>query len=224
MIDWQIISTAVILSGLVITTAFVVLIPDWRLAAFALVVQYITAAALLVQAVPPQLVGVRVLSGAWAILILYVTLRQKTKTLRRAAETAQDDATLESLERLQPQPIFIVSFPFRLFALALVAVGIIGIASSMSFLGLTPDVLFGGLWLTTAGVLVAILSRDVVRFGMGILLFTSGFTILETATEASLLLFGLLNIADLLLALVIAHLSALPTRANLAQRRRGEGE
>ncbi len=220
MIDWQIISTAVILSGLVITTAFVVLIPDWRLAAFALVAQYITAAALLVQAVPPQLVGVRVLSGAWAILILYITLRQKTKTWRRAEEAAQDDATLEQLQR---QPIFIVSFPFRLFALALVAVGIIGIASSMSFLGLTPDVLFGGLWLTTAGVLVAILSRDVVRLGMGILLFTSGFTILETATEASLLLFGLLNIADLLLALVIAHLSALPTPANLAQRRRGEG-
>lgn len=200
--DWQTLSTLVILSGLVITAAFVVLIPDWRLAAFALVAQYIIAAALLAQAMPAQLVGVRVLSGAWAILILYVTLRQKTETLR--------------------SPIFIVSFPFRLFALALIAVGIIGIASSMSFLGLTPDVLFGGLWLTTTGLLVAILSREVVRLGMGLLLFTSGFTILETATEASLLLFGLLNIADLLLALVIAHLSALPVRANLAQRRRGQ--
>lgn len=217
MINWQTFSTAVILSGLVITAAFVILIPDWRLAAFALVAQYITAAALLVQAVPPQLVGVRVLSGAWAILILYVTLRQKAKALSRAEQNA------DALERVPRYPVFIVSFPFRLFALALVAVGIIGIASSMSFLGLTPDVLFGGLWLTTAGVLVAILSRDVVRLGMGILLFTSGFTILETATEASLLLFGLLNIADLLLALVIAHLSALPARAHLAQRRRGEG-
>lgn len=219
MIDWQFFSTAIILSGLVITSAFVVLTPDWRLASFALVAQYITAAALLAKAIPPELVGVRVFSGAWAILILYLTLRQKVETQRRAA---QDDATPEALERLRYQPVFIVGFPFRLFALALIAVGIIGIASSMSFLGLTPDVLFGGLWLTTAGLLVAILSRDVVRLGMGILLFTSGFTILETATEASLLLFGLLNIADLLLALVVAHLGALPP-ANIAQRRRGEG-
>lgn len=221
MIDWQTFSTAIILSGLVITSGFVVLTPDWRLASFALVVQYITAAALLAKAIPSELVGVRVFSGAWAILILYFTLRQKAETLRRAA---QDDATPDALERLRYQPVFIVGFPFRLFALALIAVGIIGIASSMSFLGLTPDVLFGGLWLTTAGLLVAILSRDVVRLGMGILLFTSGFTILETATEASLLLFGLLNIADLLLALVIAHLGALPPPANVAQRRRGEGE
>ena len=79
-----------------------------------------------------------------------------------------------------------------------------------------------GLWLIASGIIVAILSRDVLRLGLGILMFTSGFCILETATESSLLLYGLLNISDLLLALVIANLAALPPDPTSARRRRGE--
>lgn len=222
--DFQLLSTAVILSGLVITASFVVLIPDWRLALFALVVQYLIAAALLAGLIPGRMVAVRALSGALAMLILYFTLRQKAEQYRRLLRQASGDAAPDAVNRWHRRQVFVVGFPFRLFALALLAVGLGGIASSMSFLGLTRDVLFGGLWLIAAGVLVAILSRDVLRLGLGILLFTSGFTILETATEASLLLYGLLNISDLLLALVIAHLGALPVPDTDQQRRRGEAE
>lgn len=224
MIDLQVFSTAVILSGLVITAAFIVLIPDWRLALFALAVQYIVAAFLLSELVPIQIAIVRALSGALAALILYLTLRQKSERLKRAFRDAHDDASLDAAEKMYRREVFVVGFPFRLFALALVVVGIIGIASSMSFLELTADVLFSSMWLITAGILVSILSRDVLRLGLGILMFTCGFGILEMAMEASLLLFGLLNISDLLIALVIAHLGALPMSGIGLQRRHGENE
>lgn len=209
MPDLQTLSVVVIPIGLIITAAFIVLIADWRLALFALAAHYIVVAALLAQLIPLPMALVRVVSGGLAMLILYFTARQQREEYRRARRAAAE-TELAAVEQLYRRAVFAVGFSFRLFALALVAVGILGIASSMSFLGLPPDILFSGMWLSTTGILVAILSRDVLRLGVGILVFTSGFSILETATETSLLLYGLLNIADLLLALAIAHLSALP--------------
>jgi hypothetical protein len=212
--DLQTISGANILIGLVVTAAFVVLIADWRLALYALTAQYVLSAILLVAMIPPAIAVVRAISGALAMAILYLTLRHAADERRRTQVAAGEMA--------RQYQVFVVGFPFRLFALALVAVTIIGIASSMTFLSLPADVLFSSLWLISAGVLVAILSRDVLRLGLGILMFTGGFCILETATEGGLLLYGLLNISDLLLVLVIAHLGALPMEEGNERRRRGE--
>lgn len=222
MIDLQTISAASVLVGLVITAAFIVLVPDWRLALFALLAQYLLSAAMLGALIPFPMAIVRALSGALAILMLYLTLRQKADEYYRARREAEDDLARAVVDRLYRQQVFVVGFLFRLFALALIAVMIIGIVSSMSLLSVTPTVLFGGVWLMATGILVSILSRDVLRLGLGILMFTGGFCLLETATEASLLLYGLFNIADLLLALVIAHLSTLPTPDADARQRRGE--
>ena len=218
MPDFQTVSTATIFIGLVVTVAFVVLIPDWRLGLYALAAQYVVAAVLLATLVPLPIALVRVVSGELTLIILYFTARQRLEIFRRAYRAATDDAAREAVAQRYWRQIFVVGFPFRLFALALVAVGIIGLVSSMSFLGLTADILFSGVWLMMGGILVAILSRDVLRLGLGILIFTSGFCILEIATEESLLLYGLLNIADLLIALVIAHLGALPISDMLDQR------
>jgi hypothetical protein len=214
--------SANVLVGLIVTAACIVLIADWRIALFALLAQYLLAAFLLVGLVPIPMAIVRVISGAFATTILYFTFRRAEDQHRRDLADAEDDAARLVVERLYRLQAFVVGLPFRVFALGLVAVGIIGIASSMTFLGLSADILFSGLWLIAAGVLIAILSRDVLRLGLGILMFTSGFVILETATESSLLLYGLINISDLLLALVIANLAALPPDEVGLRRRRGE--
>lgn len=224
MPDFQTLSTVIIFAGFIITAAFIVLVPDWRLALFALVVQYLVAAALLIGLVPFQIAMVRLASGALAILILYLTLRQKAERAKQALQQAQDAESFAAAERLYWREVFVVGFPFRLFALALIAVGIVGIASSIDFLDLPVDVLFSGMWLITSGILVAILSRDVLRLGLGILMFTNGFSILEMTTEESLLLFGLLVISDLLIALVVAHLGAMPAYSTEQHRRHGESE
>lgn len=214
--------SANILIGLIVAAALIVLLADWRIALFALLAQYLLSAALLAGLVPLPMAIIRVVSGAFAAAILYFTFRHAADNHRRDLAQAEDAAARLVVERLYRLQVFVVGLPFRVFALALIAVGIIGIASSMTFLGLSPDILFSGLWLIAAGVLVAILSRDVLRLGLGILLFTNGFVILETATESSLLLYGLINISDLLLALVIANLAALPPAESGLRRRRGE--
>lgn len=199
-VDLATLSSVILLIGLASSVSLVVLVADWRLAILVLVIHYILAAILLGSLVVFPIALVRIVSGALAALILYFTARQ-TQWRDRAA------------------PVFIIGFTFRLFALALVAASIAGIASSMTFLSLAPSSLFGGLFLIAIGVLVAILSRDVLRLGVGILIFSSGFCIFETGIELSLFLYGLLNIADLLLAVVIAHLSKISRDEEWTDRR-----
>ncbi len=186
--DLSFLSELDILLGLVFTASLIVLNPDWRLALYALTAQYVLTALLLSQILQPSPAILRAFSGALATTILYVTLRRLTEQRRAALIQLDGEPPLDSIERLYRPEVFVVGFPFRVFAIAFVAVGIVGIASSMTFLGLSAYVLFSGLWLIAMGILVATVSRDVLRLGLGILLFSSGFCILESAVEGSLFL------------------------------------
>lgn len=206
--DPQTLSQLGILLGLILTAGLVLLEPGWRTGLFALVFQYVLLTLLLTATVHPAVALVRLLSGALVILMLYITMRRV-----EIANRAVPPEVLMAIygEPAVPSlPVFNVGLTFRFIAGAFVAVAIIGVASSMTFLGLPAFVLFGSLWLIAAGILVAILSRAPLRLGLGILTFTGGFNVLETATDGGLFLYGLLNISDLLLALVIAHLALLP--------------
>ncbi len=206
--DPETLSQLGILIGLILTAALALLVPAWRTGLFALMFQYGLLTLLLTTLVHPAVASVRLLSGALVVLMLYITMRRVAM-----ANRAIPPEVLMAIygEQAPPSPpVFSVGFTFRFFAGALVAVAIIGAASSMNFLSLPAFVLFGSLWLIAAGIIVAALSRDPLRLGLGILTFTSGFNLLETATDGGLFLYGLLNISDLLLALVIAHLTLLP--------------
>lgn len=207
--DLSSLSGPAILLGLIFTAAIILLIRSWRPALFALLLQYIFVALLLTTFVSVNVAIVRVVSGIFVSIILFITMRQMEEADRRTRMDPTDPSLDRATARLYLPRIFHVDFPFRLIAVAFVTVSIVGASSSMSFLGLPAHVLFGSLWLISAGILVSVLSRDVARLGLGILMFTSGFCILETAIEGSLFLYGLLNIADLLLALVVAHLVTL---------------
>ncbi len=207
--DLSSLSDPVILVSLIFTAAVILLIRDWRAALFALLLHYIFVAFLLTTFVSLNVAVVRVVSGIFVAIILFITMRQVEEADRNTRMDPNDPSLNRSTARLYLPQIFHVDFPFRLTAVSFVTVSIAGVTSSMSFLGLPMHVLFGSLWLISAGILVSVLSRDVARLGLGILLFTSGFCVLETAIEGSLFLYGLLNIADLLLALVVAHLATL---------------
>jgi hypothetical protein len=220
--DLGFVTQFITLAGLVFTASLIILIADWRFALFALAVQYVLAALLLSQIISPSFSIVRAFSGAVAALILYITWHRLTAERLAALIALDGEPPAASIARLYRPAVFVVGLVFRLLALALVAVGIIGISSSMTFLGIAPNVLFGGLWLVAAGILVAILSHDILRLGLGILMFTSGFCILESAVEGSLFIYGLLNISDLLLAVVVAHLASVIPEWHGPMRRRGE--
>ncbi len=204
-------SGSVALIGLVITAACIVLISDWRFALLALTIQYILVGLLLSNIVQPSVATVRVVSGGIAAAILFLSMEYRAAQNRLAQRRRDQVAS-------PPLPVFVIGTAFRFFAVVLVAVTLIGFASSMTFLGLPAYVLFGSMWLMAIGLLVAMLSRDVLRLGLGILAFTGGFGILDTAIEGSLFLYGLINIADLLIAVVVSHLATLSSEPDSPRR------
>lgn len=217
-LDPQSLSAGSILIALTITAALLVLVADWRLALFLLGIEYLLIAFLLTSLIHPSVAAVRVFSGGLAAAILYLTMRHRAEHVRRLQGTLkQEDSVLAQ----EAPGVFTVGLPFRLFAVALVAVLIIGLLSSVTLLGLPTFVLSSSLWLMAMGILTAMVSQEVLRLGVGVLVFLGGFMILDTALEASLFLYGLLNIADLLIALAVAHLATLPGEVDL-QRRRGD--
>ncbi|MBI4789645.1 MAG: hypothetical protein HY782_21660 [Chloroflexi bacterium] len=218
LVDLQFLSGSGVVVGLIVSAACVVLIADWRLALFALALEYVLLGLLLATIIHPSVALVRIIAGALAAAILYLTMRSRAEDQRKAFWAARraSPGDRSAIPRTQ---VFIVGLPFRFFAVALVAVTIIGFASSMTLLSLRPYLLFSSLWLMAIGLLVAMLSRDTLRLGLGILVFTSGFSVLDTAIETSLFLYGLLNIADLLIALAIAHLATLPSEKEDTRRR-----
>jgi hypothetical protein len=203
----------------VITAALTVLVAPWRLALIALVAQYVILALLLATLVPPPLAIVRFVAGGLAAFILYISMRFRAAQ-DRMLSVEPTDVGIEGAPVALPRPVFAVGFPFRFFAIAFVVVSINGVAASMTFLGLPSHVLFGTLWLIAVGLLTTVLAREALRLGMGVLLFSAGFSVLEIAVEGSLFLYGLLCLLDLVIALGVAHLATLPR--DVFRRRRGD--
>ncbi len=207
-----------VLAGLVIVAALAVLAADWRLALIGLGVQYVLLALVLSTQMPLSLAAVRAFAGGLAAFILYISMRYRTVQDRLLFIQTSEIAPESVSTPLRPQ-VFSAGCAFRFFAVTLAAVTILGVVSSMSFLAVPTYVLFCALWLMAVGLLAAMLSRDALRLGLGILLFSGGFSVLESAIEGSLLIYGLLSLGDLMIALVVAHLATLPRDANLNQRR-----
>ncbi len=203
--------TIEIVGGLAITAALLVLISDWRLSLLAFAAQYVLIASLLSTLVPPQIALVRVIAGALAAAILYITARQNAQLGRRARRE----------QRLQLPPPFLIGWHFRAVALVLVAVTVIALTEATILL--TVPVLFWlvSLWLMGSGLLIVALTRDVFKYGQGLLTFTAGFGALYLALDSGLAIYGALNTADLIIALALAHLAGAPF-VNITRRRRGE--
>ncbi|MCG3142123.1 MAG: hypothetical protein HDKAJFGB_03502 [Anaerolineae bacterium] len=201
--------------GLVIAVGVVVLVADWRIALVALAAQYLLVAVLLSTLIPLQIAAVRMIAGGLVAMMFYITARRVQPNRRRRAQTPPQES-----RGLTPRAIFWVNLPFRFVGLTLVAVGVI--AASDQIVLLNAPLLFWvtGLWLTMGGLLTIALTRDALRLGMGLLFFTSGFGIIYLSIDNSLVIYALLVIADLVIALAIAHIASAP--AHFQGKRRGE--
>ncbi|OQY84487.1 MAG: hypothetical protein B6D41_15650 [Chloroflexi bacterium UTCFX4] len=201
--------------GLLLAVGIVVLVSDWRVSLVALAAQYVLVAILLSTLIPLQIAAVRMIAGGLVALMFYITARRVQPARRRQREMPSPEARV-----LTPRAIFWTNFPFRLIGLALVAVGVI--TASDQFVLLNAPLLFWvtGLWLAMGGLLTIALTRDALKLGMGLLFFTSGFGIIYLSIDNSLVIYALLVIADLVIALAIAHIASAP--AHFQGRRRGE--
>ncbi len=212
------VTTFELVLGLLIVVAVVVLVADWRISLLALALQYILVAILLSTLIPLQIAAVRMIAGGLVATMFYITARRVQPRRRQRAPSSEANEPLLIDE--PTRGVFWTNLPFRVIGLALVALSVI--ALSGQFVLLNAPLLFWvtGLWLAAGGVLTIALTRNALKLGIGLLFFTSGFGIIYLSIDNSLLIYALLVIADLVIALAIAHIASVPAQSE--GTRRGE--
>ncbi len=209
------VSSFQLLIGLLLAVAIVMLIADWRVSLLALAGQYILVAILLSTLIPLQIAAVRMIAGGLVATMFYITARRVKGSRRQRSPS--DPPVLEEPIR---SGVFWMNMPFRIIALALVALSVIALSGQFVLLNAPTLFWVTGLWLAMGGLVTIALTRDALKLGMGLLFFTSGFGIIYLSIDSSLLVYGLLVVSDLVIALAVSHIASVP--AQMEGRRRGE--
>jgi hypothetical protein len=209
------VTTFQLLLGLLLSVAVVMLVADWRFSLLALAAQYIFVAILLSTLIPLQIAAVRMIAGGLVATMFYITAR-RVKGRRRRQRAPNDPPRFDDPVR----DVFWMNLPFRIIALALVALSVIALSGQFVLLNAPTLFWVTGLWLAAGGLVTIALTRDALKLGMGLLFFTSGFGIIYLSIDNSLLIYTLLVIADLVIALAVSHVASVP--AQIEGNRRGE--
>ncbi|MFN2135774.1 MAG: hypothetical protein ACK2UK_07465 [Candidatus Promineifilaceae bacterium] len=196
---------------LLVTGTFVVLFLDWRLALFALIIQYLVSSLLFFDLLSAQLALIKLFTGMFVCLILYWTARQiddyhasQPKDIRR-----QEDP----IARVQLGPLSLPQdFALRAGSIivALLLVAVLAGAFSFYLPGLpetVPYINLASLLLMALGMAGLVAGRAPLPAGMAVLTFLTGFELYFAALDQSTRVLAILSAADFMVALVTAFLA-----------------
>ncbi len=184
--------------GLGLTSALIAAVDNRRLSLMALSAQYILAGLLLSKILGPWIGSLKIFVGAMTYLILYGTTHSPSQINTQILPGSRKNS--------------LWSIPLRLLSITLAGILIYALFTSYPLPKVASEINLGCYWLVTIGLLTAILGGEPLKTGLGLLTFEGGFELFYTTQERSLVVMGLLGIANLLVALAIAYLvSALET-------------
>jgi hypothetical protein len=190
--------------GVVITASLIVVIKDWRFSLAALLGQYVLVGLLLTRLIRPQVALTKVLIGDLVCVVLYLTARL-VDVSEREQEAAEDG---RSPFRAIGGETSLPDLAFRLLATLFVGLAVYSLWKRYPLPQVPSDIGFACYWLASLGLLVLVLTDEPLKAGMGLLTLITGFELFYSALERSLSVAGFLGIANFLIALAIAYLTA----------------
>jgi hypothetical protein len=174
----------------ILTSVSLLLTRDWRWSIGLLAIQYLGMFVLVLQHWPLGMASVKVVAGWMSAAILGMTYSNLSLV---------DPTEGDTLPRGRP---------FRLFAAGIVALIVVvvtpGVNTIMAEAGLA--VTAGSLFLIGMGLLQLGITAHILRVTLGLITVLSGFEILYSAVEGSVLVAALLAVINLGLALVGSYL------------------
>ncbi len=192
--------------GIAMTAAIVAIVISWRLAAISLFLQYVLVGLLLNTVLPGRLGIVQIVTGLFTSVILYWTARR--------IEDALDVVPDGRMWFVKNRDVYPMGLPFRFLALIFATLVLLQLPASFRaqpyFAESNPfpiEFVVPAFWLLAMGVLTIILTRDPIKTGMGLLTFQNGFLLLYMLVQVSIVTFGLLAIASIVLSLVAGYLA-----------------
>jgi hypothetical protein len=196
---------------LLCTGILVVLFLDWRLALFALIIQYLVASLLFFDLLNPQLAFIKLFTGMFVCLILYWTARQVRYAQLHGRQGSEGGA-----QPGNPVRIGGLSIPRNLaeritaVLAALLLVALLEWAFSFRLPGFPEDLPYinlASLLLLALGGAGLIAGRHPFPSAMGVLTFLTGFELYFAALNQSTRLLAVLAALNFAVALAASYLT-----------------
>lgn len=199
---------------LLLTAALVALFWDWRLALFALMVQYLVVALLFVDLLDPRLAIIKVLVGMFVCLIFYWTARQIDYGRLPEDLPAQDLALLEQENTKLALGPWMVSrqavVRTIIVAAALLVIIVAARWTNLSFPGIPddlPHINDAVLILMGMGLVGVVVNSHPLPAGMSLFTFLTGFELYYAALDQTIVMLAILAGLNLIVALAVSYLS-----------------
>ena len=147
------------------------------------------------------------LIGALVCIVLYLTAR--LASTGEEEQTSEQEAAEKNGSRLPAiGGTLLEDFTFRFLAALFVGLAVYNLSTRYPLPEVPSDIGFACYWLASLGLLVLMLTEEPVKAGMGLLTLITGFELFYSALERSLSVVGFLGIANFLIALAIAYITA----------------
>lgn len=199
--------------GVLSATVIILIALDWRLTLFALAAQYLMVGFLFVDLLDPRLVTVKVLTGLFACLMLYLTARQVNWGRLPIDVTEEEAAQLSRQRRVRiGRHLLPSSLPFRAFLALMMVTVVLTISQRSEYLlpAISADMVhvnMGIYALVGMGLLGMGMSSEPLQVGMSMLLFLTGFELYYSALEQSVAVLAILAAVTLAVTVSIAYLA-----------------
>ena len=182
---------SIIAVSLFICGSAIIVIPDRRWMIGLLAVQYVGVFLLVSFSWPLEIAVVKLVAGWMSTAVLFLARSNSSSSGGEERMIASVPGT------------FFMGFTALLIGLSMYSL----MPTALRwFLGASPQQVLGGVWLLGLGTLQLSFSRQDIRIIIGLLTVVSGFEILYSTLEASVLMTGLLALLNIGLAFVGAYL------------------
>ncbi|MHB1295425.1 MAG: hypothetical protein ACYC4R_10580 [Anaerolineae bacterium] len=189
--------------GLAGVSALLLVIEDRRLVIVPLLMQHILLGLLSVTTFYLPIVIIRLGVGLSICMMLYITATHVERGLRQA--THDPDAAWDPTQAPAPAHLgFGMGPAFRLIAAVLGGTIAYGLWRALPFEPIPDAYMLTAYWLVSIGLLMALISAEPLRMGLGILTAINGFEIVYLSIEQSFVIIGIMGAIDLVLALAIS--------------------
>lgn len=186
----------IILIPLVLVASLLSVSLDWRVALGSLWAVHLLISLWLSIVVTPEVALAKAITGTTVCVLLWPSLR--------ALFTGTDEARRRARRVLNLSGVGSTDEPFLLFGALLAATGAVALAQAFPLVDGANN--FAWLWLALLGLLLVVLSRDIVRVGLGLLLLVNAVDLVDTmvARNQGLLAIGARSTVAIVLALSLA--------------------
>jgi hypothetical protein len=193
-----------------LTAGLLLILRDWRWSLLFLAIQYLIVGLLFVEVLMPHLAFIKVLVGLFICLILYITARQ-VNWGKFPEDVTDEEAIQIRQERFVRLGTLVLptDTPVRVFLALVASLAAWAIAQRTGLLlpAVPEHFQLAVLALVGLGLAMLSLTSEPLMAGLGLLTFMTGTELFYSALEQSVAMLGLLGVANLIIALVIAYLT-----------------